>query len=536
MSLLSVKDLAIALPSGAERSHAIRDVTLDFRRDELTCIVGESGSGKSVFAHSIVDLLPRPLFREAGTILFDGKDIGRLSDEQRRRLRGAEISMIFQEPMTALNPVIRVGDQIGEAIRYHTDHRSPERWRMIADALSDAGLADTDRIMSSYPFQLSGGQRQRVMIAMGLVLQPKLLIADEPTTALDVTTQSQILHLIRSLQRKRQMSVIFITHDFDVVAEIADRVVVMEKGCVVEQGVASDILTCPKHPYTRRLISAVPKFVKRPVRSGASTAPVLEASGVRKTFSISRGFMSRNITRAVDGISLDVSPGECLGIVGESGSGKSTLGRLLMRLEQADEGSIVLNQEDITRAHGRKLRDARRRIQMVFQDPYSSFNPRRSVGEQIIAGPVASGIDRGDALARAARLLGLVGLDEAAMRRYPHQFSGGQRQRLAIARALAMQPNVVIADEPVSALDVTIQDQVLALFEKVRDELGLALVFITHDLRVAARMCDRIAVLRWGSVVELQSTNDLFDHPQNNYTKALIDAVPGPRWDTQIAV
>jgi peptide/nickel transport system ATP-binding protein len=499
----------------------------------LTCIVGESGSGKSVLAHSILDLLPRPLLRETGTILFDSSDIVMLSTEQRRRLCGAQISMIFQEPMTALNPVMRVGDQIDETIRYHTEHRTSVRWRMAADALVDAGLADVDRIMSCYPFQLSGGQRQRVMIAMGLVLQPKLLIADEPTTALDVTTQSQILNLIRSLQRKRQMSVIFITHDFDVVAEIADRVVVMEKGRVVEQGAAEDVLTRSDHPYTKKLISAVPKFAKRPLRSNVSAAPVLKANSLQKTFSFSRSIFSRHHVKAVDNVSLEVRGGECLGIVGESGSGKSTLGRLLMRLEQTDGGSILLDSEDITRAHGRRLRDARRRIQMVFQDPYSSLNPRRSVGEQIIAGPVAWGLGRRDALARAAHLLDLVGLEESAIRRYPHQFSGGQRQRLAIARALAMEPKIVIADEPVSALDVTIQDQVLGLFEKVRDELGLALVFITHDLRVAARMCDRIAVLKHGAVIELQSTNDLFEHPQHDYTKALIDAVPGPRWDTQ---
>jgi peptide/nickel transport system ATP-binding protein len=368
---------------------------------------------------------------------------------------------------------------------------------------------------------------------MGLVLQPKLLIADEPTTALDVTTQSQILDLIRELQKKRQMSVVFITHDFGVVAEIADRVVVMEKGVIVEQRTASAVLNSPSHPYTRKLIASVPKFCRRASRKTSDFEPILRVESAKKSYSVSRGLFSMRSVAAVDGVTLEVSPGECLGIVGESGSGKSTLGRILMRLVEPDNGSIFLDGQDITGISGRTLREARRDIQMVFQDPYSSLNPRRTVGDQIISGPLAWGLDRKAAMVRASELLTIVGLDPGALKRYPHQFSGGQRQRLAIARALALKPKVVIADEPVSALDVTVQDQVLGLFENVRDNLDIALVFITHDLRVAARMCDRIAVMRKGTIVEMRSTNDLFDAPIDGYTKSLIDAVPGARWQSR---
>ncbi|MBN8981000.1 MAG: ABC transporter ATP-binding protein [Rhizobiales bacterium] len=528
--LLSLENLCVALRPGSDRTHAIQDISLKVGSNELLCVVGESGSGKSILAHAIMGLLPSTVGEKHGQIFFDGREIGGLAEEEARRLRGTEIAMIFQEPMTALNPLMRVGDQIDEVLRYHTAIQPKDRRVAAEQALKDVGLPDIKRIIRSYPFQLSGGQRQRVMIAMSLVLEPKLLLADEPTTALDVTTQGKILQLIRELQQKKHMSVVFITHDFGVVEEIADRVVVMQQGRLVEEGNTQSVLRNPQHAYTKKLVAAVPKYTRRQTRSVAEHKPVLAASDVGKNFYLPTGFLSTREIAAVKDVSIDLFPGECLGIVGESGSGKSTFGRLLMRLIDPDQGTIRLGGTDIGYLKGDALRNARRRIQMVFQDPYSSLNPRRRIGDQIMSGLLSSGVPKAKAQAKAEELLNLVGLETSSIYRYPHQFSGGQRQRIAIARALALQPEIVIADEPVSALDVTVQDQVLQLFEKIRDELGVSLVFITHDLRVAARMSDRVAVMSHGSIVEIQPTNGLFDNPREEYTKKLISAVPGAGW------
>jgi len=438
--------------------------------------------------------------------------------------------MIFQEPMTALNPLMRIGDQIAEVMEVHGE---PVGYRVV-ELLNAVNLPEPPRIMSSYPHQLSGGQRQRVMIAMALALQPAILIADEPTTALDVTTQMQILHLIRDIQRRRGMGVLFITHDFGVVAEIADRVAVMQHGRIVETGPAQHVLNGPVHPYTRKLIAAVPRFalVETPPTEAPPTygRPILLAArNIEKTYR-QRGLFRRRVTKAIDDATIEIRHGETLGLVGESGSGKSTLARTLVRLVQPDAGSIVFEGRDLRPLSRSSWLPYRRRIQMVFQDPFASLNPRRRVGEIIAEGPIAHGVPRAEAQARTLELLDLVKLDRAAVERFPHEFSGGQRQRIGIARALAMKPELLIADEPVSALDVSVQAQVLALLRDLRDRLGLSMLFITHDLRVAAQICDRVAVMRQGVIVEQGRTAEVFTSPAHDYTKALLDSIPGRHW------
>jgi peptide/nickel transport system ATP-binding protein len=383
--------------------------------------------------------------------------------------------------------------------------------------------------MNAYPHQLSGGQRQRVMIAMALALEPALLIADEPTTALDVTTQAQILLLLRELQQKRGTGVLFITHDFGVVADIADRVVVMRYGEVVETGKTEDVLYRPQHDYTKMLINAVPRLKPRQA-SPITAAPVLKAQNLSKLYVSTSLFKGTREVRAVDGIALELHKGQTLGIVGESGSGKSTAARCVARLIDPTGGEVLLDGQDIAHLSERKLHPFRRRIQVVFQDPYRSLNPRRTVGQSIIEGPLNYGVSRKEALERARDLLKTVGIDVNALERYPHQFSGGQRQRLAIARALAMEPEILVADEAVSALDVSVQAQVLDLLENIRDQFGISILFITHDLRVAARLCDRIAVMQRGKVVEFAETAKLFAAPQHDYTKQLFAALPGRDW------
>jgi peptide/nickel transport system ATP-binding protein len=436
--------------------------------------------------------------------------------------------MIFQDPMAALNPVMTVGRQIAEQILAHGEgaHRNiGARAAMEEAAALMAQMGLDGGLVKAYPHQLSGGQRQRVMIAMALSLSPRLLIADEPTTALDVTTQAQILALIKKVQAERQMSVLFITHDFGVVSDIADRVAVMRLGQVVEAGPARDVLDSPQDAYTKSLIAAVPRLARSPAPLEPQT-PLLAVTGLSKLYQRG-GFLQRRSTRALDGVSLTLQRGETLGIVGESGSGKSTLARCVIRLVDADAGEVLFDGADLARLKGRQLRSARRRVQMVFQDPFSSLNPRHTVGEIVTAGPRAHGEPRAGALARAAEMLKLVGLSEAALPRYPHEFSGGQRQRIGLARALMLAPDVLIADEPVSALDVTVQAQVLDLLDRVRRQMNLAMLFITHDMRVAARICNRVMVMRQGRVVEEGATNALFAAPKSDYTRQLLAAIPG---------
>ncbi|KRQ17782.1 microcin ABC transporter ATP-binding protein [Bradyrhizobium manausense] len=525
--ILSIEQLTLALPAGADRTFAVEDVSLALHAREILCVVGESGSGKSLCASAAMGLLPHAIRPVAGAIRFEGRDLLRLAPAEWRTLRGRRIAMIFQEPMTALNPVIRIGDQIMEAFEAHEQLTPPERQERVRALLEEVGLRDLERIIRSYPHQMSGGQRQRVMIAMALALEPSVLVADEPTTALDVTTQAQILRLIRDIQQRRGMAVLFITHDFGVVADIADRVAVMEKGRVVEQGSVEDVLRRPNDPYTRRLLAAVPGGVP-PERTQIKDEPIACATiGLAKTYRASGWFGARTEVAAVRDVSFEIRRGETLGLVGESGSGKSTIGRLVMRLTDADAGVVRIGELDFSKAHGPRLRAARKHIQMVFQDPFASLNPRRRVGRIIADGPIAHGVPPAQAFTRAEELLALVGLDPAAARRFPHEFSGGQRQRIGIARALALDPEVLVADEPVSALDVSVQAQVLALLETLKEKLRLAVLFITHDLNVAAQVCDRIAVMRLGEIVEIRPTADLLNRPEHPYTQALLAAVPG---------
>ena len=527
MSVLEVRGLTIDLPSGGDRRHAAADVGFTVDRGEIVCLVGESGSGKSVIAQSVMGLLPRGLPVTAGEIRLEGEDLLRASPRRLRELRATRMSMVFQEPMTALNPVMRCGEQLDEVLREHTALAPAARRRRILDIVREVRLPDPERMVAAYPHQLSGGQRQRIMIAMALVLEPALLIADEPTTALDVTTQAQILRLIQDLQARHGTGVLFITHDFGVVAEIAHRVAVLCLGELVELGPRDDVLRRPQHQYTRMLIGAVPtlKPHARPADAGAPV--VLATRGLSKTYR-DRGWLSRHreVHAAAD-VTLEVRKGQTLGIVGESGSGKSTVARCIVRLIDPSAGEIRLGGEDIASMPQSRLRALRRRVQIVFQDPYRSLNPRRSVLEAIIEGPRNYGVPRARAIETARRLMGLVRMDPGSLARYPHQFSGGQRQRICIARALAMEPELLVADEAVSALDVSVQAQVLALLEEIRERLQLAMLFITHDLRVAAQVCDHVAVMSQGRVVEYGPAAQVFGSPRHEYTRALFDAAPG---------
>ena len=529
--VLAVSGLSVCLPQRADRTHAVENASLSIDAGEIMCVVGESGSGKSVIAQAIMGLLPAALKSTAGSIRLLGEETIGLPPGRMCALRGSRMSMIFQEPMTALNPVAKVGRQISEVLRLHTEHSGAERRRRVIEIMRSVKLPDPETMYDAYPHELSGGQRQRVMIAAALVLEPSLLIADEPTTALDVTTQAQILALIKSIQRERGTAVMFITHDIGVVAEIADRVAVMCRGCLVEEGPTDQVLGQPRHPYTQSLIAAVPSMVpqKKPGRIGPGAVPVLRVCNLEKVYRPMNFFGASRTVHAVKDVSLDIRRGETVGIVGESGSGKSTLARCVVRLVQPSGGEIRLGGTDLAGAQGEGLRRERRRVQIVFQDPYRSLNPRRSVGQSIVECPLNYGVPQAKAWERARQLIQLVGLDSTALTRYPHAFSGGQRQRIAIARALAVEPELLVADEAVSALDVSVQAQILQLFEDICSRFDLALLFITHDLRVAAQICDRIAVMHRGEIVERGATADVFARPTHPYTQALFDAAPGQR-------
>ncbi len=527
MPVLTIDKLTLALPSVADRAHAVSDLDLAIEAGETLCIVGESGSGKSMTAHAVMGLLPKAVRPAGGSIKLAGRELLGLDEDEMRSVRGREIGMIFQEPMTSLNPVMRISDQILETFEAHRVFDAEERTRRTISLLEEVGLPDPTHIARAYPHELSGGQRQRVMIAVALALEPRLLIADEPTTALDVTTQAQILRLIDELRRRHGTAVLFITHDFGVVAEIADRVAVLQNGICVEQGSAQDVLHAPRHDYTKRLLAAVPSLTPPPPKALGDAPDALVVQGLNKTYG-GRGFFggSRRVVAAED-VSFTIRRGETLGLVGESGSGKSTVGRCILRLIEPDAGELRVGEVSIRDLSPRRFRPFRKRIQMVFQDPYASLNPRRRVGRIIAEGPEAQGVPQREAEARARELLDLVGLSANAADRYPHEFSGGQRQRIGIARALALDPDVLIADEPVSALDVSVQAQILDLIQDLQKRLGLAILFVTHDLRVAAQVCDRIAVMQRGRIVELAPTADLFARPSHAYTQALLAAVPG---------
>lgn len=531
--VLKIEGLKIALPKGSDRDFALYGLDLTVMPGEIVCLVGESGSGKSLSAGAVMQLLPEPHVHVAsGTVHFEGRDILALSEREMRLVRGNQISMIFQEPMTALNPQKTVGWQIDEVLKLHTRASRKQRRADALQMLDRVHIPDPSSAYHAYPHQISGGQRQRVMIAMALMLSPRLVIADEPTTALDVTTQLQILKLIRELQKDEGAGILFITHDFGVVAEIADRVVVLRRGEMVEQGTTDQVLNRPQHAYTQALIASVPNLIPPTPKSFEGTPIVLRAEGLSKTFAARGGlvFARRKAVKAVDNVSFKLHRGETLGVVGESGSGKTTVSRLITRLLEADAGAVDVSDTDLLACTPAELRAMRKHIQMVFQDPMASLNPRKRVVDLIAQGPIVHGMGREEARAKARDILELVELSPAAADRFPHEFSGGQRQRIGIARALAMEPQIIVADEPVSALDVSVQAQVLKLMANLRDRLSLSMVFVTHDLRVAAQLCDRIIVMQNGVIVESGVTADVFANPQHAYTQTLLSSIPGHDW------
>ena len=516
--VLSIEGLCVTLPAGSDRRFAVQDVSLDIARGEILCVVGESGSGKSVLTSAIMGALPDGLARSGGRIMFEGRDISRLPEAAMRRLRGAAIAMIFQEPMSALNPAHTVADQIEEVLRLHKPAmRAPERRRRVLALLHDVRLPDPETLSRRLPHQLSGGQCQRIVIAMALALDPVLLIADEPTTALDVTTQAQILHLMRELRDVHGHAILFITHDLGVVADIADNVVVMRHGLMVEQGSATQVLTDPRDPYTRMLVETLPGAAPKhdlPPRA----YPAVSVRNVVKHY---------GSTRALDNVSFDLARGSTLAIVGESGSGKSTLARAIIRLAEVDSGQVVIDGIDFATLSGLKLRQMRRTVQMVFQNPYGALNPRRNVGQILRRAGILGGLSPAEAQAQALALLDMVGLPREALLRGVDAFSGGQRQRVGIARALAMRPSLIIADEIVAALDMSMQAQILDLLARLKREAGLTLLFITHDLRVAADIADTVAVMHKGRIVEMGPVSEVFASPVHDYTRQLLAAIPG---------
>lgn len=530
MSLLEIDNLSVAFGRPANRRCVVESVSLTVAPGEKLALVGESGSGKSVTAMSVLRLHDEAQTDyPTGHIRFEGKDVLTLGEGELRRLRGRDVAMIFQEPMTSLNPVYTIGEQLIEPLMLHERLSRGEARRRAIERLERVGIREPEKRLEAYPHMLSGGQRQRVMIAMALACNPKLLIADEPTTALDVTIQKQILELLDELQREFNMAVLLITHDLTVVRHFADRICVMQKGKVVEQAGVDELFSAPRHPYTRQLLESEPEplVARDDIRAMADREPVIEGRNVRCYFPIKSGFFRRTVgeVKAVDDVSLTVSPGETLGIVGESGSGKSTLGMCLLRL-QACSGELLFRGEPLQELPDRDMRRLRSDIQVVFQDPFSSLSPRMAV-EQIVGEglkvhyPKLSSRDRRQ---RVGQVLEEVGLEPDMMFRYPHEFSGGQRQRIAIARAVILEPKLVLLDEPTSALDVSVQKQVLALLRDLQRKHNMSYLFISHDLKVVRAISHRTLVMRNGEVVESGETETLFRHPRHEYTRALLDA------------
>jgi peptide/nickel transport system ATP-binding protein len=553
ISLLSVRDLAIRFEIAREAPRlAVRGISFDVPANRTVALVGESGSGKSVSAMSILRLLPDNA-RLSGSIRFEGRELTSLPEAQIRALRGSAMSVVFQEPMSSLNPVFTVGDQIAEVLRVHERiDRKAGRARAI-ELLTEVGLPDPQLRVHSYPHELSGGQQQRVMIAMAIACKPKLLIADEPTTALDVTIQKQVLELLARLRKSHQMSVLFISHDLGVVGEIADEVIVMQEGEIREQGAVEQIFNAPVHPYTRALLACRPDLERHPRRlpvvadflggrqpevrdearvPRADREVVLEVSGLRKSFRLRDGLFRWREVPAVEDVSFTLRRGQTLGVAGESGSGKTTVGLTLMRLHQATAGRVMMDggggAVDLLTLSEAAMMPYRKRIQIIFQNPYASLNPRFTIGHILIEPMTLHGIGA-DASAReglAVELLQRVGLPRDALDRYPHEFSGGQRQRIAIARCLTLRPDVLICDESVSALDVSVQAQVLNLLLDLQDEFGMAYIFISHDLAVVRYMADQVMVMSRGRAVEMADADSIYRRPQNAYTRKLLESIP----------
>ncbi|ORM65190.1 ABC transporter ATP-binding protein [Pantoea rwandensis] len=554
--VLAIQDLSVSFRSRSGENQALKGISFAIHPGEIVAVVGESGSGKSVTSLAVMGLLAASGRIDRGSMQFRDRKgsehaLETLNETQRRTLRGREMAMIFQEPMTSLNPVLRVGDQLTEALRDHQLCDKPTADARARELLRQVRIADVDRIMKSYPHSLSGGMRQRVMIAQALACDPQLLIADEPTTALDVTVQARILHILRDLQREKQMAVMFITHDMGVVAEIADRVVVMLRGEVVEQGSVADIFNAPQHPYTKALLAAVPKLgdmrehawpQRFPLLGAQPTqnteqrtarydeTPLLDVRGLKVYYPIRSGIFSAltHQVHAVEQIDFSLWPGETLAIVGESGCGKSTTGRALMRLINSHADSIHFQGSEIADLKEAQFQPLRREIQMVFQDPYASLNPRLTVGFTIAEPLLLHGLVKSleEATPQVDALLKSVGLLPEHAQRYPHEFSGGQRQRIAIARAMALKPKVIIADEAVSALDVSVQAQVVNLMMDLQQQTGVAWIFISHDMAVVERIANRVAVMYLGQIVELGPRQSVFNQPQHPYTQRLLASVP----------
>jgi microcin C transport system ATP-binding protein len=525
-ALLSVRDLSVAFRQEGQEFLAVDRISFEVRKGETFALVGESGSGKSVTALSVMKLLPYPAASHpSGAILFKGQDLMPLDEREMQRVRGDDITIIFQEPMTSLNPLHTIGQQIGEILELHRGLAgAPARARII-ELLGQVGIVDPAGRLASYPHQLSGGQRQRVMIAMALANEPDLLIADEPTTALDVTVQAQILALLKELQARLGMAVLFITHDLGIVRKIADRVGVMQRGKIVEQGTVQEVFAAPKHSYTRALLAAEPKPDPAPLQPDAPT--VVETKDLKVWFPIRRGVLRKTVgfIKAVDGVSIAVRKGETLGIVGESGSGKTTLGLAILRLISSD-GPVVFLGNSIQGLTFKQMRPIRRDMQIVFQDPYGSLSPRMSVADIVgeglrVQSPELSAEGRER---RVVQALTDVGLDPASRFRYPHEFSGGQRQRIAVARAIVLAPTFVVLDEPTSALDMLIQCQIVDLLRDLQRRHELTYLFISHDLRVVSALASRLVVMRHGKVVEEGPAKELFANPQSDYTRALFAA------------
>ena len=524
--LIEVKDLSVDFRSGETVTHAVKQVSFDIGDAETVALVGESGSGKTVTALSILRLLPYPAASHpSGTILFKGENLLTLSPPALRQIRGNKISMIFQEPMTSLNPLHTIERQVGEVLKIHRGLSDRAARARVLDLLDKVGIDDPKGRLDCYPHQLSGGQRQRVMIAMALANEPDLLIADEPTTALDVTIQAQILELLSKLKAEFNMAMLLITHDLGIVRKMADRVCVMNNGEIVERGATADIFAAPKHPYTKHLIASEPRG--SPPAANPKAKTILEAKDLRVWFPIKRGFLRHVIghIKAVDGIDLAVKEGQTLGVVGESGSGKTTLGLALLRLISS-EGPIVYLGNRIDGYDSKRMRPLRRHMQIVFQDPYGSLSPRLSVGQIIEEGLSIQNptLTREERVARVDQALREVGLDPKWRDRYPHEFSGGQRQRIAIARALVLEPKFLILDEPTSALDVSVQAQIVDLLRELQRRHKLAYLFISHDLKVVRALANSIIVLRHGKVVEQGPARTVFAKPKTDYTKALLAA------------
>ncbi|MGN1402373.1 MAG: dipeptide ABC transporter ATP-binding protein [Bacillus sp. (in: firmicutes)] len=533
-SLLQVENLSVTFEQEDQEIQAVQHVSFSLNKGETLGIVGESGSGKSVTARSIMQLLPSTARCTADQILFAGKNIGQYTEKEMESVRGHDIGMIFQDPMTSLNPTIKIGNQIAEGLIKH-EHLSEKQAKIKAlEMLEMVGIRDGEIRYGQYPHEFSGGMRQRVMIAIALACRPSLLIADEPTTALDVTIQAQILQLMKKMQETFGTAIILITHDLGVVAEMCDRVNVMKKGVIVESGTTEQIFSAPSHPYTKKLLHALPRLdqKKKPkaipsiTNRSDETVPLLEVRNLKQYFDIGKG----HIVKAVDDISFSIRAGETLGVVGESGSGKSTTGRSILQLHTPTGGDVLYKGMALNGFSRKEMLVMRRHMQMIFQDPYASLNPRMRVldivGEALDVHRIANG--KADRKKRVEALLDMVGLDSSFAMRYPHEFSGGQRQRIGIARALAVEPSFIVCDEPLSALDVSIQAQIVTLVEELQQRLGLTYLFIAHDLSMVKHISDRVAVMYKGKIVELAESEELYANPQHNYTKSLLSAIPIP--------